>query len=105
VIGLGALAAVLAATGTLSALVEAASLAFLFTFSVVCGLAFRARAGRRVVSAFGALAGAAATIGLVARLALEEPLALILLGVLCLAAIFLRPWLLRRAGMRQGRPP
>ncbi len=100
VIGLGVLAAVLAATGTLSSLVEAASLAFLFTFSVVCGLAFRARAGRRIVTGFGTLAGAAATIGLVARLALKEPVALILLGVLGLVAIFGRPWLLRQLGAR-----
>ena len=57
VIGLGALAAVLAAVGTLTTLVEAASLAFLFTFVVVCGLAFRARAGGRIVTAAGALGG------------------------------------------------
>ena len=46
VIGLGTAAAVLAAVGTLTTLVEAASLAFLFTFAVVCGLAFH-QASRR----------------------------------------------------------
>ena len=45
VIGLGTAAAVFATVGTLTSLVEAASLAFLFTFAVVCGLAFRQETG------------------------------------------------------------
>ena len=39
------LAALLAALGSLTSLVETASLAFLFTFAVVCALAWRQRAG------------------------------------------------------------
>ncbi|MDA3923851.1 MAG: APC family permease [Kiritimatiellae bacterium] len=95
VIFLGTAAAVLAAVGTLSALVEAASLAFLFTFTVVCGLAFLQRTGLRVVTGFGAFAGATASIALVFRLISIDPLALVFLGLLVLIAIFGRPVLLR----------
>lgn len=95
VIGLGTAAAVLAAVGTLTTLVEAASLAFLFTFAVVCGLAFRQRAGLRVATGFGALAAAAASIALFIRLIQTDPLALAFLGLLVLIALFGRPMLLR----------
>jgi amino acid transporter len=64
VTGLGAIAAVLAAFGTLNLLVEAASLSFLFTFAVVCGLAFREHKGIRFVTGLGALAAVAASIAL-----------------------------------------
>ncbi|MFC1719675.1 APC family permease [Pseudomonadota bacterium] len=104
VIGLGIAAAVLAAVGTLTTLVEAASLSFLFTFAVVCGLAFRQRTGLRAVTGFGVLAAAAASITLIVRLIQTEPLALIFLGLLVLVAVFGRPLLLRhvRVKNRQG---
>ena len=95
VIGLGTLAAVLAVIGTLTTLVEAASLAFLFTFAVVCGLAFREQVGQRLITGFGAVAGTAASVALVVRLIRTEPLALIFLAVLVLIAVFGRPVLLR----------
>ncbi len=95
VILLGTAAAVLAAVGTLTSLVEAASLSFLFTFAVVCGLAFLQRAGLRVVTGLGALAGATASVALIVRLISTDPLALIFLGLLVLIAIFGRPVLLR----------
>jgi len=95
VIGLGLAAAFLAAVGSLATLVEAASLAFLFTFLVVCGLAFHAHAGRRLVTGFGAVAGTAAALALVVRLVRTDPLALLVLGVLGLIALFGRPLLLR----------
>lgn len=95
VIGLGAAAAVLAALGSLTTLVEAASLAFLFTFMVVCGLAFRQRAGLRLVTGFGALAAASAAVALVVRLLETDPLALGFLSLLVLAVLFGRPALLR----------
>ena len=95
VILLGTAAAVLAAVGTLTTLVEAASLSFLFTFAVVCGLAFHRRAGLRVVTGFGALAAATASVALIVRLISTDPLALVFLGLLVLIAIFGRPVLLR----------
>jgi amino acid transporter len=100
VIGLGAAAALLAAVGSLSALVEAASLAFLFTFAVVCGLAFQRRAGWRPITGLGALAAAAATVALVVRLVKTEPLALLLLGVLVAVSFVGRPLLLRHVSNR-----
>ena len=95
VIVLGAAAAVLAAVGTLTTLVEAASLTFLFTFAVVCGLAFYQGAGARIITGFGVLAGATATVALVVRLIATDLLALVFLGLLVLVALFGRPALLR----------
>ena len=103
VILLGTSAAVLAAVGTLTSLVEAASLSFLFTFAVVCGLAFFQRVGLRVVTGFGALAGATASVALIVRLISTDPLALVFLGLLVLIAIFGRPLLLRHVKM-ENRP-
>ncbi|MGE3409141.1 MAG: APC family permease [Pirellulales bacterium] len=97
VIGLGTAAAVLAAVGTLTTLVEAASLAFLFTFAVVCSLAFLKRAGLRIVTGPGALAGAAASVALVVRLIETDLFALVFLGLLIVIALFGRPLLLRHA--------
>jgi amino acid transporter len=96
VIALGSMAALLAAIGTLGTLVEAASLAFLFTFAIVCGLAFHQQAGSRVITGFGALAGTLAAIALIVRLIQDDPLALLALGILVLIAVFGRPIILRR---------
>lgn len=95
VIALGAGAAVLAAFGNLATLVEAASLAFLFTFCVVAALAFLERAGHRLLTGGGALAALAAVIALVWRLAVNDPVALAVLAVLALIATFGRPFLMR----------
>lgn len=95
VVGLGAMAAALAALGTLSSLVEAASLAFLFTFAVVCALAWREKAGRRLVTGAGALLASAATVALIVRLVTTDVWALVALGVLVAAAVFVRPVVLR----------
>jgi amino acid transporter len=103
VILLGSAAAVLAAVGTLTTLVEAASLSFLFTFAVVCGLAFRQSAGLRIITGLGALAAAAASVALVIRLISTNRLALVFLGLLVLLAIFGRPLLLRHV-KTENRP-
>ena len=103
VILLGTAAAVLAAVGTLTTLVEAASLSFLFTFAVVCGLAFNQRAGMRAVTGLGALAATSASVALVVRLIRTDPLALVFLGLLVLIAIFGRPVLLRHV-KTESRP-
>ena len=102
VIGLGVLAAAMAAIGSLDTLVETASLAFLFTFGVVCALAFRLNVGHRALTGFGALAAFLATGALMVRLARTDPPALIILVVLVLIAAFGRPFLLRR--VRTDRP-
>jgi len=102
VIGLGALAAFLAAVGTLNSLVEAASLAFLFTFSVVCWIACLKDIGWRFVTGFGALAAAAASIVLIIRLVETDLTALSFLVTLSLVAIFGRPLILRHVAV-EGR--
>ncbi|MEJ2384196.1 MAG: APC family permease [Xanthomonadales bacterium] len=101
VVGLGASAALLAAIGSLTTLVEAASLAFLFTFCVVCGLAFRQKAGLRIVTGFGALTGVLACGALVVRLVRTDPMALALLGLLVIIAVFGRPFILRHVRLEE----
>jgi hypothetical protein len=96
-------AAVLAAVGTLTTLVEAASLTFLFTFAVVCGLAFYQNAGARVITGFGALAGASASVALIARLIATNPLAIVFsaycFSPLCSGVRCCSATLKRRSGM------
>jgi amino acid transporter len=100
VVVLGGMAAALAVVGSLATLVEAASLAFLFTFTVVCALAFRERAGIRAIPAFGMLAGGAATLTLIVRLVRTDPWALAFLGPWVLVSVFGRPYLLRLTSRR-----
>jgi len=102
VILLGVAAAVFAATGTLTALVEAASLTFLLTFAVVCGLAFYLGAGARVITGFGVLTGATASVALIVQLIATDPLALVFFGLLALIALFGRPVLLRHVKTENG---
>ncbi len=101
VIGLGAAAAVFVAVGTLTSLVEAASLAFLFTFTVVCALAFHERAGLRIVTGSGILAGASLFGALIIRLIRTDPLAIIIVVALALMAVLGRPVLLGH--LRKGK--
>ncbi|WP_193164792.1 APC family permease [Microbulbifer hainanensis] len=96
VIALGLTAAVFAALGDLTALVEEASLAFLVTFTVVCSLAFYQGAGLRLITGFGAVSASAAAIALIVRLFQTKPTGLALLAGLLLFAVFGRPLLLRR---------
>ena len=103
VIALGTLAAVLAVIGSLSVLVEAASLAFLFTFSVVCAVAFKERAGHRWLTGFGSAAAGLSAAALLVRLATTEPWALGFLSLLVLLAVFGRPWLLRHVRTESDR--
>ena len=95
VIGLGAIAAVLASMGSLSTLVEAASLAFLFTFTTVNGLALQQLDKNRWLPALGAAGAGIAAITLTLRLVREAPMALAFLGVLVAFAVVGRPIILR----------
>lgn len=97
VLSLGAIAAVLAAIGSLSNLVEAASLTFLFTFATVNWIAFRQFSGRRKwIAAAGGAGAIAAAVILVVRLLQTAPLALGALAILTLIATMGRPYLLKR---------
>ena len=94
VLALGILAAILAVMGKLSTLVEAASLSFLFTFAVVSGLAFKLKAGHRLITGIGAVGAAGATLALIVWLAQEDLAALLFLLILVLTAVFARPKIL-----------
>ncbi len=91
VLSLGILAAVLAATGGLATLVEAASLVFLITFATVCFVAWRQRIGWRPGAATGALTAALAALILGWRLAVEAPIALVALAAVVILSLALRP--------------
>lgn len=93
---IGGAGLVLAVIGNLAELVEAASLAFLFTFGVVNVLAFRERTSRRGVALFGASAAFAACGLLVWRIGTHQLATLIALGSFAAIAIFVRPMLLKR---------
>lgn len=101
VIALGVAAAILASVGTLSTLVEAASLSFLFTFCTVCALAYRAKAGHRVINAIGTLLAGGATIALIVRLIETDWWAIVFLFALAVVAVFVRPIILRRTNRGQ----
>lgn len=92
---IGVTSALLAFAAHLSQLVQAASLAFLFTFTVVNVFAFRERIPRRLVSAIGAGGAATGLLTLAARLAITEPLTLTALLAVGVAA-FGRQYVRRR---------
>lgn len=91
-------AGLFASVGGLADLVESASLAFLFTFAVVSGLAFAEGAGSRVVNALGVLGSGAAAVTLVVRLARTAPVALGVFAGMVILAVVGRPLLLRHFG-------
>ncbi|MDX1631863.1 MAG: amino acid permease [Thermoanaerobaculia bacterium] len=96
VIILGTLAALLAVIGSLSTLVEAASLAFLFTFAAVNWIAAARLERNRWIPWTGiGLAGIIAAV-LVVRLSLIAPLPLVAFLVFATIAGFGRPAVLRR---------
>ena len=95
VMALGAIAALLAAVGNLGSLVEAASLAFLATFTVVNALAAWKHGGARILHAVGALAAGGATAALAYRLVTHAPIVLALLAAMIALAVVGRPLILR----------
>ncbi len=92
---LGAAAAVLAITGSLAALVEAASLVFLVAFGVVHAIAWREHVTARWISAVAVAVGGIVGVLLVVRLATTKPIALGVILVLFAVGIWGRPVLLR----------
>lgn len=94
-IGVGTCSAILVLAGSLTSLVSSASLAFLLTFALVCGLAFKEKAGLRIVTGAGAIGGVLAAIGLIYRLWMTDPIALAFLAVLAVIAAFGRPFILK----------
>jgi amino acid transporter len=96
IITLGAAAALLGALGALGALVEAASVAFLVTFTVVATIAFRLGVGSRLATGATALAAAGATIAVTIRLIATDPIAIAGLALVVFVAAWVRPRILHR---------
>lgn len=96
VVVIGAAGTMLAVMGHLGALVEAASLAFLFTFATVNVLAARNARGPSWVSWAGAAGAIAAGVALSVRLAIREPMSLGILALLILSAAVGRLLVLKR---------
>lgn len=95
VVCLGLVGATLAVLGGLGQLVEAASLAFLFTFASVNVIAARQTDGWLWASWGGAALAIVAAVALIVRLALNEPISLGILGALVLFATGGRALILR----------
>lgn len=93
-LGIVATAAVLVWVGSLSALVEAASLAFLVAFLAVNAIALREGAERAAVAWTAIGLGVAIGAVLLHRLATDKPIPLAIMGGLFAVAYWLRPWLL-----------
>ncbi|MGC1308304.1 MAG: APC family permease [Phormidesmis sp.] len=96
VIFLGALAALLAVIGSLSTLVEGASLVFLFTFGIVNWIATQHLERTRWIPWIGVVVTAAIALVLIIRLAILAPTALTLLAGLTAIAMVGRPMILKR---------
>ncbi|WP_017296984.1 APC family permease [Nodosilinea nodulosa] len=96
VIFLGALAALLAVIGSLSTLVEAASLVFLFTFGTVNWIATQYLPRHRWIPWTGVAIAAAIALVLMLRLAILAPLTLALLAGFAALAMVGRPMILKR---------
>ncbi len=87
---------VLAMVGELSSLVEAASLTFLFTFTVVNFLAARnANSLRAALHYLGGVLACLSTLTLAVYLAMTEWVSLLIIGVLAVTATWIRPLLVK----------
>jgi amino acid transporter len=91
IIFLGVLSAVLAVIGSLSGLVEVASLTFLITFATVNILAAITLPARRWIPVAGAAGALLSSVLLCRKLIKTDPIALVVLSILILLAVFLRP--------------
>lgn len=96
VIALGAASALLAVLGSLSTLVEVASLAFLVTFGSVNVIALEQLESRSWIPALGAILTAIVTVLLVIRLVSTALLPFLGLLIFVAVALFVRPYLLKK---------
>ena len=94
IILLGSLAGILAILGSLSSLVEAASLVFLCTFGIVNWLAYRESEKRKWLPAVGIGIAIINAVGLMFRLVISKPVALGALVMVVLLIVLGRPFLL-----------
>ena len=102
VIVIAAIAALLSVVGSLTGLVEAASLVFLVAFGAVNIIALRNEAGSSLVASVALAVGGVVGLFLIYRLATTKPIPLGVIVALMLASYFLRPWILRRVPVEGG---
>lgn len=93
---IGVLATALALIGSLSSLVEAASLVFLATFVTVNLVCLQRKEGPRWLPIVGSILGALIGLVLVVRLAVTTPIPLVILVTLALFVFVGRPAILRK---------
>ncbi|MFA0962769.1 APC family permease [Roseivirga sp. BDSF3-8] len=103
VILIGSLAGILAVIGSLSALVEAASVVFLITFGTVNLLAYRNLEKRRWIPVTGIAFTLLIGLALIGRLIITKPIALTGLVVVSLLIILGRPYLLKITGTKDDQ--
>lgn len=96
IVVLGTLAGVLSVMGSLSSLVEGASLIFLCTFGIVNWLAYRESKSNRWIPVLGILFSIVIAIALAFRLAVSKPYISGFMLILILLIILGRPMLLRK---------
>ncbi len=101
VILIGSLAALLAVVGSLSSLVEAASVVFLITFSTVNYLAYKKLDNRKWIPVVGLVVAALVGLALLFRLVLTKPVAFGGLLFFAFLVILGRPYLLKKMGKRK----
>ena len=99
----GALAGLLAVIGSLSSLVEAASLVFLFTFGIVNWIAFRESDKRKWIPLMGIIIGIVVGLALIFRLIISKPFALAGILGLILLIVMGRPYLLKKKEKHQNQ--
>ena len=97
---IGILAGGLAVLGSLTALVEAASLVFLITFWTVNYLAYQELEKNKWVPMVGMITGVLVGLALLGRLYITKPFALGAIIIVSVIIIFGRPWLLRKAASK-----
>ncbi|RXG12978.1 hypothetical protein DSM03_108124 [Leeuwenhoekiella aestuarii] len=103
IILLGALAAGMAVIGSLSSLVEAASLAFLCTFGIVNWIALKESDSKKWIPLCGIIISGIIGLALVFRLSISKPLALVAVGALVLLIVVGRPYLLKNTIKRSNQ--
>jgi hypothetical protein len=96
IIIIAGLAALLASIGSLSALVDAASLIFLITFGVVNFIGFRQRIKFRFASLLGSISCAIAIVLSSYQQFQEKPIPLITIGIFIVAVFIGRPYLMKK---------
>lgn len=104
VIVIGILAATLAVTGSLSTLVEAASLIFLFTFGTVNFIAIDHLDSNRWIPLLGIIIGSVTLVILLVRLTFIAPVALSIIVFLFFVIVFIRPYILQKTKTENKTP-